>query len=71
MPQSTLDALNDHGVVRGDTINGTFDEARAIIAAVEAAGVSLAAITHELEVDGVKKFADAWGALLASVQGVM
>jgi transaldolase len=71
MPQSTLDALNDHGVVRGDSINGTFDEARAIIAAVEAAGVSLAAITHELEVDGVKKFADAWGALLASVQGVM
>jgi transaldolase len=71
MPQSTLDALNDHGVVRGDTINGTFDEARAIIAAVEAAGVSLATITHELEVDGVKKFADAWGALLASVQGVM
>jgi transaldolase len=71
MPQSTLDALNDHGVVRGDTINGTFDEARAIIAAVEAAGVSLATVTHELEVDGVKKFADAWGALLASVQGVM
>jgi transaldolase len=71
MPQSTLDALNDHGVVRGDTINGTFDEARAIIAAVEAAGVSLATITHELEVDGVKKFADAWGALLASVQEVM
>lgn len=71
MPQSTLDALNDHGVVRGDSINGTFDEARAIIAAVEAAGVSLATITLELEVDGVKKFADAWGALLASVQGVM
>jgi transaldolase len=71
MPQSTLDALNDHGVIRGDSISGTFDEARAIISAVEAAGVSIDAITHELEVDGVKKFADAWGALLTSVQGVI
>jgi transaldolase len=71
MPQATLDALNDHGVVRGDTISSQFDGARATIAAIEAAGVSLAKITHELEVDGVKKFADAWGSLLMSVQGVM
>jgi transaldolase len=71
MPQSTLDALNDHGVIRGDSISGTFDEARAIISAVEAAGVSIDAITDELEADGVKKFADAWGALLTSVHGVI
>jgi transaldolase len=71
MPQSTLDALNDHGVVRGDSISGRFDEAHATIAAIEAAGVSLASITHDLEVDGVKKFADAWNSLLENVQGVM
>jgi transaldolase len=71
MPQSTLDALNDHGVIRGDSISGTFDEARAIISAVEAAGVSIDAITNDLEVDGVKKFADAWDALLKSVEGAI
>ncbi len=71
MPQSTLDALNDHGVVRGDTISGRFDEGRRTIADIEAAGISLAKITHDLEVDGVKKFADAWISLLASVEGVM
>jgi transaldolase len=71
MPQSTLDALNDHGIVRGDTVSGTFDEARAVIAAVESAGISMETITRDLEVDGVKKFADAWSALLESVQGVM
>jgi transaldolase len=70
MPQGTLDALLDHGVLRGDTISAQFDEARKTIAAIEAAGVSIAAVTHELEVDGVKKFADAWNSLLASVASV-
>jgi transaldolase len=71
MPQSTLDALNEHGLIRGDTISGTFDEARAVITDVERAGVSMEAITHDLEVEGVEKFADAWGALLKSVQGAI
>ena len=71
MPQATLDALNDHGVVRGDTITARFEEARATITSIEAAGVSLAKITHDLEVDGVKKFADAWNSLLTSVEEVM
>jgi transaldolase len=69
MPQGTLDALLDHGVVRGDTISDQFAHARETIAAIESAGVSIAAITQELEVDGVKKFSDAWTALLASVSG--
>ncbi len=69
MPQGTLDALLDHGVIRGDTISTQFDKARSTITAIEAAGVSIAEITHELEVDGVKKFSDAWTSLLASVAG--
>jgi transaldolase len=71
MPQSTLDALNDHGILRGDTITNSFQQARETIAAVEATGISMAAITRELEIEGVKKFADAWNSLIASVQGVM
>lgn len=71
MPQSTLDALLDHGVVRGDTISSAIEESRATIKEIEAAGVSIAQVTHDLEVDGVKKFADAWNSLLESVQGVM
>ena len=71
MPQSTLDALLDHGVVRGDTISSSIEASRAIIKEIEAAGVSIAQVTHDLEVDGVKKFADAWNSLLESVTGVM
>ena len=71
MPQATLDALIDHGALRGETITHTYDESRAIIAAIEATGISMAVITGELEADGVKKFADAWNSLIASVQGAI
>lgn len=71
MPQSTLDALIDHGVFRGDTITSAIAQSRADLAAIEAAGVSLANVTTELEIDGVKKFADAWNSLLDSVSKAM
>lgn len=71
MPQSTLDALIDHGVVRGDSITPKIAQSRADISAIEAAGVSLADVTHELEVKGVKAFADAWSDLLKSVEKVL
>lgn len=71
MPQSTLDALIDHGVFRGDTITSAITQSRADIAAIEAAGVSLTKVTTELEIDGVKKFADAWNSLLDSVSKAM
>jgi len=67
MPQSTLDALIDHGVVRGDSITGEIAQAHADIQAIEAAGVSLASVTAELEVKGLKSFAESWEVLLSSV----
>lgn len=68
MPQSTLDALIDHGVVRGDTIAGTYQDSIAILNALSVVGVSLDKVTQELEVDGVKKFAQAWEELLENVK---
>ena len=70
MPQSTLDALIDHGVVRGDSITGAIAQAHIDIQAIEAAGVSLASVTAELEVKGLKSFAESWEVLLASVAEV-
>jgi transaldolase len=67
MPQSTLDALIDHGVVRGDSITGAIAQAHTDIQAIEAGGVSLASVTAELEVKGLKSFAESWEVLLASV----
>jgi transaldolase len=68
MPQSTLDALIDHGVVRGNTISGNYTEAVNVLKGLSALGISLDQITTELEIDGVKKFAQAWDELLENVK---
>jgi transaldolase len=70
MPQSTLDALIDHGVVRGDSITGAIAQSHADIQEIEAAGISLATVTAELEAKGLKSFAESWEVLLASVNEV-
>jgi transaldolase len=68
MPQSTLDALIDHGVIRGNTISGHYPQAVEVLKALSALGISLDEITTELEIDGVKKFAQAWDELLENVK---
>jgi transaldolase len=68
MPQSTLDALIDHGVVRGNTISGNYAEAVNVLKGLSALGISLDQITTDLEIDGVKKFAQAWDELLNNVK---
>jgi len=67
MPPETLDAFADHGTV-ARTIDKDVDAARREIAAIEALGVKLADVTDHLVVDGVKKFADAFDALLKAVE---
>ena len=68
MPEATLDAFADHGIVIGDTVSGTADEAAEVIAAVEAQGVSMAEVTAQLEAEGVEKFEASWSKLLETTQ---
>ena len=71
MPQSTLDALIDHGVLRGDTITGNYQQAIEVLKGLSAVNVSLDKVTTELEVDGVKKFAQAWSDLQKNVESAL
>ena len=68
MPQATLDALIDHGKVRGNSISDHYAEAVDVFKSLSLLNISLNTITSELEIDGVKKFAQAWEELLATVQ---
>jgi len=70
MPEGTLNEVRAHGVVRGDTITGKFDEARAIFAGLASSGINFADVVKLLEDDGVKKFAVAWQELLANIEQV-
>jgi len=67
MPEATLDAVADHGVLRGNTIDGTYAEAHQLMDDLKAAGVDMDDVTEVLEREGVKKFEDSWQELLDSV----
>ncbi len=68
MPQATLDAVIDHGVFQEESIASQYAEAQGVLASLQEIGISLEEVTDELEVDGVKKFAEAWNELLANVE---
>ena len=68
MPQSTLDAVIDHGVIRGDTVTGNYAAAVEVLKALSTVNISLDSVTTDLEIDGVKKFAQAWIELLENVK---
>jgi transaldolase len=55
-------------VVRGNTISANYAAAVEILKALSAMGISLDQVTTELEIDGVKKFAQAWEELLENVK---
>jgi transaldolase len=67
MPPQTLKAFADHGTP-ARTVDQDLDAARADLAAVAAAGISLDQVTEELEADGVKKFADSFEQLLGTIE---
>lgn len=68
MPQSTLDAVLDHGVFTGSAIADLYQESHQILGSLENLGISMAQVTRDLEIDGVAKFAAAWVELLANVE---
>jgi transaldolase len=68
MPESTLEAVADHGVIAGDTVTPNYGHARKIMAALADVGIDMADVTRVLEEEGVDKFATSWNDLLGSVE---
>jgi transaldolase len=67
MPEATLRATADHGVLQGDTVHGTYDESRALFASLEALGVHYDDVVQVLEDEGVAKFEASWTEMLATI----
>ncbi|MCF3963667.1 transaldolase [Streptomyces fuscigenes] len=68
MPEATLDAVQEAGTNGGDAVRGTYDQARADLAAVEKLGISYDEVVRLLEDEGVDKFKTSWDDLLKSTQ---
>ncbi|MFP5219646.1 MAG: transaldolase [Actinomycetes bacterium] len=67
MPEATLEAVHDHGEVRGDTVTGSYDDARDVLRRLAEAGIDYDDVVQVLEEQGVQKFEDAWNALIEGV----
>jgi len=66
-PEKTIDAAADHGVIRGNTIAGTYGAASATFSALEAVGIDLKDVFAVLESEGVEKFVTSWMELQVTV----
>ncbi|WP_338055397.1 transaldolase family protein, partial [Segeticoccus rhizosphaerae] len=62
MPQATLEAVADHGQVRGDTVTGTYQQARHVLQELEQLGIGYTEVVDQLEAQGIEKFTDAYTA---------
>ncbi|MFJ8539848.1 transaldolase [Streptomyces sp. NPDC093591] len=68
MPEATLQATEESGSITGDTITGTYAQARADLDAVEKLGISYDDVVQVLEDEGVEKFEASWNDLLKSTE---
>ena len=68
MPEATIKATADHGELRGDTVHGTYDQSRQVIADLEELGISYDDVVQVLEDEGVAKFEASWNELLDTIR---
>ncbi|SEN01677.1 transaldolase [Cryobacterium luteum] len=68
MPEKTMQAAADHGVIPADSVTGSYAAANAILDALAAQGVSYDDVTRLLEEEGLSKFEVSWNELLDTVQ---
>lgn len=71
MPEGTLNAVADHGVVRGDTVSGTVEAAHQVWADLAELGIDRNAVFKQLETEGVEKFIAAWNQLLTALAATL
>jgi transaldolase len=69
MPEATLDAVADHGAIRGNTVAGTYDAARKVLDDLSGLGIEYDDVIEVLESEGVQKFEDSYAQLAESVRG--
>jgi transaldolase len=67
MPEATMEAVFDHGLISPNTITGHYEQSRAVLAELNELGISYDEVVALLEVEGVEKFVASWNDLLETV----
>ncbi|MFT4214566.1 MAG: transaldolase [Microbacterium sp.] len=71
MPEKTLEATFDHGIVTGDTVTGGYAQAHELFAQLAALGIDIDDVTQVLEDEGVAKFIASWHDLQNTVAAAL
>ncbi|HLK76152.1 MAG TPA: transaldolase [Streptosporangiaceae bacterium] len=69
MPEATLRAVADHGVIPDDSVRGHYTEAREVLSGLEAIGVDYGEVTEGLESNGLAAFDASWRELGDQIAG--
>jgi len=67
VPMETIDAFRDHGVA-ANTLQTGLDKAAKVLEDIKKAGISLDAITQQLEEEGIEKFNKPYDKLLEAIE---
>ena len=68
MPEKTLQAVKDHGEIKGDQVRPNYDHARQVMKDLADAGIDYDDVIKTLEEEGVDKFVKSWNELLETVE---
>ncbi len=71
MPEKTLEATFEHGVIAGDEVTGNYADANDVLDKLDAIGISYEDVTALLEKEGVEKFIVSWNELLDTVTAAL
>jgi transaldolase len=71
MPEATIKAVEEHSEFSGDTVRGTYDDARKVLADLEKLGISYDKVVQVLEDEGVAKFDASWSELQDTVTAAL
>ena len=67
LPDETIDAFADHGVIVENTIAADVDEAQQVLHDLAEAGIPLDCVTWQLQHEGVQKFIDPFNDLIKAL----
>src|SRR3954451_2351017 len=68
MPRELVEAVADHGDIRGDTLLENVEEASRVLDAFESAGVKYDEVVEVLEKEGVEKFSKSFADLIEGLE---
>ena len=67
MPEATMNAVADHGTIRGNTISDTYADSQQVLDDLAKLGIGYNDVIELLETEGVQKFEDSYAQLVDSV----